>query len=277
MPKTSYTAFCFQCHDLVKRIHSFATESVHPKMLALPNDKSRCDVKRDVAIAITYLRILLWLRSLEKLDRTTDVQAVGAGARSILELFLDLKWFEKYPGPEWGERYSAFPNVDRYSAAQKAVEHKKNNHNSKIDPAPFQAFMDQLDAKQPTSSLVARVWDAKKKDGTPLWPSFHWTGAGNLSERARELGPACIDMYRQLYPVLSWLVHAGPTAFCSGSFADLEKYIGYAYFHTFLHAKDSTILACDLLGIRPHIDGFDASMEQFLEWQGDALATLPSA
>src|SRR4051794_38257333 len=123
MPQTRYTSFCHQCYDLIGRLHEFAVERVIPAMFELRHDMSRPDVKRDIAIVSTYARIIDWLDSLGRLNTTRDAQAIGAGARAVFELYLDIRWFDRFPEPEWGVRWAAFPDVDRYQAAQKAVNH----------------------------------------------------------------------------------------------------------------------------------------------------------
>ena len=134
--------------------------------------------------------------------------------------------------------------------------------------------MDRLNLKEPVELLVKRVWGARP-GGEPQWPGFHWTGQGSLEKRAGLLGVEYQDAYRQIYPILSALVHPGPTAYLAKTFEQFEFHVGYAYFYTFKHAHDATSLAADLLGVASRVEGFKSSMQQLIEWLNDAMATLP--
>jgi len=133
--------------------------------------------------------------------------------------------------------------------------------------------MDRLNSKEPVEALVRRLWGAKP-DGSAKWTKFHWTGQANLEERARLLGVEFHDAYRQIYPILSSLVHPGPTAYLRTSFEQFEFHVGYAYFYTFKHAHDATILAANMLGIASRVEGFESFMQQLIEWLNDAMKTL---
>ena len=274
MPETPYTIFCHHGYDLINRLWKFGTERLLPAMFEPRHDKRRADIKRDIAVISTYSRILDWLGSLERLNKTSDAQAIGAGARSIFELYLDLRWFEKFSESEWAERWAAYPEVDKFQAAQKAVNHAANTPHSGLDATPHQGFMDRLNLKEPVEILVKRVWGARP-DGEPQWPGFHWTGQANLEKRAGLLGVTYQDAYRQIYPILSSLVHPGPTAYLRKTFDQVEFHVGYAYFYTFKHAHDATSLAANLLGIASRVEEFEASMQQLIDWLNDAMATLP--
>ena len=274
MPISPYTPFCNQCYDLVNKLRQYVFVEVHPKILALKEDKSRLNVKRDYSIFSLYLTIIAWLQTFENLNHSYDCQAVGTGARAIFERYLDLKWFEKFTGPEWVERYLTFPNVDRYLACEKVVNHTKQNPASKINTKVHTDFISTMDAREPLEDLVSRVW-GKKPDNTPCWPNFHWTGIKDLSKRAEAIGPDTLDEYRELYPPMSWLVHSGPTAFLGRDFAELESMTGWCYFFAFQQARNSTIVVVNMLGIKDSVADFDKAMNQLWAWRADALATLP--
>jgi hypothetical protein len=274
MPVGKYTPFCHQCYDLVNRVREYAVKEVRPKMMTLKDvpDRNRA---RDVAIISLYVTVQGWLQTMENLNHPFDFQAVGSGARAVFERYLDLKWFEKFPEAEWIERYHKFGEVDRYLSAEKVVEHVALHADSKIDVSVYKAFLASVDAKEPLENLVARVW-GKKSNGSPAWPNHHWTGAGDLAKRAEALGIECLDAYRELYPVMSWLVHSGPTSYLGRSFDTIESQVGWGYFFTFQHARAATITAVKLLGIDSIVENFNPTMQQWWEWRGDAIDTLPA-
>ena len=184
--------------------------------------------------------------------------------RCLFELYVDLKWLETFPTPKWVEKYLAFSNVDRYQAACKVVEHTQKHPDSGIDPKPYQKWIASADAlREPVEQVVARVWGTK--NGKPVWPKHHWTGIQQLSERAKEIGPACLDMYVELYSVLSWCVHSGPTAYHGKSLDEIEVAIGWSYSFAFQYVHSATIITTDLLGIQSAIPHFAAAMDTL--WQ----------
>lgn len=274
MPVTPYTTFCHHSYDLIARLWRFVTERVEGVMMDIRHDTSRVSVERDVAICTTYLRILAWLSSLTRLNTTADAQAIGTAARSVFELYLDLRWFQKFPGEEWGRRWVAFPEVDRFLAAEKAVAHAKNTPTSELDPTHHQAFVDRLSTQKSIGDVVRLTW-GEKPDHSPKWPRFHWTGIPGLDERVRQLGVDCQDTYRQIYPILSSLVHPGPTAFFGRDVSQIEFHVGYAYYQAFIHARMATLLMIELLGIQGKIPGVDSFMNQLDQWLEEAMALLP--
>lgn len=280
MPETEFSEYCGHMYRLVQRLLDFVDGAVIPTIDAQVRTRPVCMRRRDNAIQITFVRIVRWLKTLARLNSSHDVQAVGAGARGVFELYLDLRWFERFPQPEYVERFCAYPDVAMYLADLKVVEHKAKNPTSSVDTARQQAFMTSMDAR-PNGTMEQRVGDlwGRNAEGEPRWPRSHWTGKGNLPQRAKELGLDCEDAYVQLYPTLCALVHPGPAPEVRESLSDfvwLEEQIGFGYLHTFENALAAAILTCDLLGVRQHVEGFDGAMRQFAEWKKEAMKTRPA-
>ncbi len=279
MPETPLTPYCNHMYDLVQRVRDFIDGAVAPAINAQLRLRERSTRKRDNAIQITFVRVVRWLTTFKKLNLTVDLQAVGAGARGVFEHYLDLKWFEQKPEEKYLDRFWAFPEVDRYRAAKKIVDHAATR-TSGIDTAPHQEFIRQMDAQEPMSAKVARIWGTHPKTGQPLWPRDHWTGEGKLPQRTKLLGPDCEDMYVQIYSTLCALVHPGPTPEVGqvmGDFDWLEQQIAFAYFLTFQNARSATFLTCDLLNVRQHVEGIDTAARVLREWEEQACALLPNA
>jgi hypothetical protein len=273
MPVTRVTESCNHSHQLTQDVRSFMQQCVAPAITAHNADSTRPSRKRDKAIECVYTRIATWLLTFEKLNAPRDMQAIGTGARCVFEHYLDLRWFERFPDECYMDRYWAFPDVDRYWAAKRAVDHKLATPASRIDVTHRQQFMDRLDAKNKSETipaLVSRLWGTTK-DGKPRWPKDHWTGMGNLRERAKALGPGYEDTYVQIYPTLCALVHPGATPYL-GDFEWLEVQVGYGYFYTFHHAWEATELTIDLLGIEQHVPQLDAFRFNLMKWLEEAQA-----
>ena len=277
MPETPFTEYCGHMYRLLQRLHDFIMGAVAPGIDSQLAHRPESARKRANAIQVTFVRIFRWLKTLDKLNQTHDVQAVGAAARGVFELYLDLRWFEKFPEPEYLERFCAFPDVTMYMAAKKVVEHKRQNPTSSVNSDPQQSFMDRMDKPEPMSAKVSRLWGVDQK-GKPLWPRDHWAGKGKLPQRTKLLGLDCEDAYVQIYSILCGLIHPGASPEVRQSLSDfewLEKQMGYALFHVYMHARASTILACDLLGAREQIAGFDRGLRQLDAYLDDAARSLP--
>jgi hypothetical protein len=275
MPETSVTAACNHAYQLCQDVRQFIEKALAPAIDELDRkDPSAVRRKRDRAIECVFARIVNWLQSFEKLNQTLDMQAVGTGARCVFEHYLDLRWFEKFPDEFYLDRFWAFPEVDRYRAAKRLVDYKVEHPDSKIDDSVYRRFLARMDsAKEPLVSKVQSLWgdDQAQK---PRWPRDHWSGEGNLRQRAKKLGRDCEDTYIQMYPTLCALVHPGATPMV-GDFEWREKQIGYGYFYTFHHSWLASQLVINLLKIDrliPQLEPFRVSLCQWLE---ESYATYP--
>lgn len=278
MSETPLTTYCNHMYDLVQRVRHIILDDVVPVSEEQLRQRPRESRKRDNAIQITFMRIIRWLMTFEKLNSTHDIQAVGAGARGVFEHYLDLRLFERMPGEKYLDRFWAFPDVDRYRAAKKMVERKRADPDCKLDVTPQEQWMKQKDTPVPLAEKVAKLWGTHPKTGKPLWPGDHWSGEGKLPQRTKLLGADCEDMYVQIYSTLCALVHPGPTPVVGQKMDDfnwIEQQIAYGYFLTFMNARSSMILTCDLLKIREHVKRLDSRLQQLDRWTEEAKRHLP--
>lgn len=271
MPGSRVTESCNHAYQLTQDVRKFMQEAVAPAITKYNSDQSRPSRKRDRAIECVYTRIATWLLSFDKLNNTYDIQAIGTGARCVFEHYLDLRWFAKFSGDEYLDRFWAFPDVDRYRCAKRVVDYKLGNPESKIDVTKRQDFISRLDAQKGSMpALVARLWGTGR-NGTPNWPKDHWTGVGNLRDRAKLLGVQYEDTYMEMYPTLCALVHPGPTPFV-GDFEWLEIQVGYGYYYMFQHAWQATELTINLLGIEQQIPQLLPFRINLLQWLEESAA-----
>jgi hypothetical protein len=273
MPDTRYTEYCNHVYQLTQDVRKVIIEVIAPAIDAHCKDNPAADPKHYRVIQYPFMRILRWLITFERLNSTHDMQAIGTGARCIFEHYLDLRWLQKFPQEMWFVRFREFPDIDRYMAAKRVVDHKTANPTSQIDVTSHQEFMRRMDATEAMSARVLRTWGADGK-GNPRWPRDHWTGEGNLRERAKKIAPECEDVYVQIYPTLCALVHPGPTPE-HGDFAWLEKQVAFGYFYAFVHAKAAIEAICDILSIRGHAVGYESRMGQLDQWAQEAISKLP--
>jgi hypothetical protein len=272
---TRFTPSCNHGYQLCRDVYKFVGDAVAPVIDATRRDGSRPNPARDRAVECIFTRIVMWLGSVEKLDQTRDLQAIGAAARSIFEHYLDLEWLARSADPGDVERFLAFADVDRYWAASKVIRHKSETQNSKVDTSSYESFMRQADAGQESvPARVVRLWGADVS-GAPRWPREHWSGVRNLRERARRLGPEFEDTYVQMYPILCALIHPGPTPL-RGDLTWLEAQVGYGYFYAFHHAWRGTTLTIETLGLVEGIPQLEPFMRNLAEWIEESRQALPA-
>ena len=272
--ETRLTPLCHAAHGLVDRIRQFADEKVLPAMLKLEDDKGRPSRRLDATVYEAYALMVLWVGSIAKLNETKDVQAIGAGARSLFEQLLDLKWLEQNPQPEWSEKFHEFPRVDRYRLAEKVLDYKNNNPDSQISEKKFREIMAMLNRGEPVAAVVARLWGKNPKTGNLNWPR-HWTGEADILGRAKKLGSEFADAYQERYRVLCWLVHSGSSAFHGRDSESIENYVAHGYLWAFEFAHQGTKLACEILGIAGNIPDFDAEMKQLWDGRTETVRIAP--
>lgn len=271
MPETKFTKYANHVYQLVVDVRDFSQRAVHPAIEAMPLDKDR-NPRREIPVSFTFLRILHWLHTCERLNQTSDWQAVGAGARAVFEHYLDLIWLKSYPDDRWIECWWRYQDVNAYQIATRALNRRASGPGSAIDAGVYQAAVDRMNAAEPVELIVSRCWGVC--DGKPKWPGFHWTGIGNLRQRAERLGDEHHDEYVELYPILSNLVHPGPMML-GMPFEQIELRIAHAYLHMFRRARDAVIVTCDLLRFRERISEYDKFMSDLAKWTDDAIAAFP--
>ncbi|MEA2708186.1 MAG: hypothetical protein QOF78_787 [Phycisphaerales bacterium] len=214
-----------------------------------------------------------------------DVQAVGAGARAIYELYLDLRWFKSKPDEVYLHRFREYSDVDRYMTGKKVVDRRGDSNSllTDADIQPIIAGLQALDEKARRKGhasmrdLVLKFWGANGVD-EPKWPS-HWSGEGNLRSRAKAIGPECLDEYYQIYPTLCALVHPGPTPEVGLGLSDplwRESLVSFSYGHAYRLARSATDIFIDLVEVRHHLKGYDAAVRQLDIWEQDAKRTMPA-
>jgi hypothetical protein len=212
------------------------------------------------------------------------VQAIGAAARGIYELYIDLGWLNSYREEKFLNRFREFADVDRYQTAGKIVKRRNYPGSLLTDDCilPVLQHIKLLDEKAvqqgygSMKDLVLSIWGANGK-GEPKWPK-HWSGENDLGERARGISEECADEHCQIYPMLCALVHPGPTAEVGMELGDpewRERLVAFGFGQAFEFARRSTNLFIDLVDIRPHLVGYDAACRQLHEWEQDARRESP--
>jgi hypothetical protein len=233
---------------------------------------------------LVFIRIIRWLHSFENLNGDMHVQAIGAGARSIYELYIDLRWFKSQPDEKYLDRFREYTDVDRYLSARKVIDRKKKPVSQLTDDdiRPMLETMTSLDEKAAKrgfasmGDLVIKFWGSNG-EGKPKWPR-HWSGVDRLDARTETIGAACADQHSFIYPMLCALVHPGPTPEVGMQLGDpawRERLVAFSLGQTYRLARCSTDLFIDLVELRAHLNGYDAACRQLDIWEQDAYREMP--
>jgi hypothetical protein len=95
-----------------------------------------------------------------------------------------------------------FPEIERYRVAEQLINFSNAHPQSlKMDITPQRAFHADLARTQRIANATTPGSGGKQR-----YPD-HWTGK-NVRQRAIEVGEEA--MYVEVYPQMSWFVHAGP-------------------------------------------------------------------
>lgn len=211
----------FDVHQvpLKKQVKAFAESSEHVRFLAadvinplLESAMAMRPTEKEKAVVGCYYRVYAWIFTLAMLRDPIHFQAVAAGARSLFELWMDLKLLLGDTTGESVERYHAFPKIERFRAAQKIVEFSDKNPVLKVECSPQRALVNDHARKQEIESLIVKLW-GRNKHGDPNWPK-HWSGR-DVAARISSGDAEAKRIYSEHYPRLSWYVHSGSAGYAS--------------------------------------------------------------
>lgn len=281
MERMGFREYCGARLGLVQQLCRFVDKNVALGIAESVQGRSPPLKTRDDAIQVTFGRIALWLQTIDRLDRPQDAQAIGAGARCIFELYLDLRWFQQSSDPTLPRRFFTHPELQMYHVAKKVLKHIDDNPASTLPREVYAGWIKWYDKDPPTpADRVREHWG--ERNGKPAWPGDHWSGAGDLRKRAAEIGIDCLDMYVERYWFLSSLTHAGASPVLGRSIADRDwtnQQCAVGYRCAFRDAYASTCLTCDLLGAREHVQDFEPRMRELKRTSDDIdrLAPTPKA
>jgi hypothetical protein len=221
LPLASQVEAFFQGTDSIRQFVVSVMEPVLFGQLGLDD--------RQTAIVGTYYRIVAWLKALGELNSLSHYQAVASGARSLFELLLDLKLIQSDSNGEWVKKFHAFPEIEKYRAAEKLVSYCDRTSGTKLDCTNQRKFIDGADKEAAIESLIRQHWGTTR-DGEPRWP-HNWSGL-SAAQRAKKLGPEYDELYIEFYPFLSWHIHSGSTGYAGLKPETLEA--GFGLMHSMI-------------------------------------------
>ena len=219
LPIQELEQFDMASAPLTEQVKAFAESSEHVRFLAydvinplLKGALATGSSDKEKAVAGCYYRAYAWMATLAILREPIHFQAVAVGARSLFEIWADMKLLVEDSTGESVERYHAFPKVERFRAAKKIVEFSDANPALKVECAHQRALVVDLSRQQEIEALAVKFW-GKDKKGHPIYPP-HWSGR----DLATRIPPGDLEakrIYSEHYPRLSWYVHSGSAGYAA--------------------------------------------------------------
>ncbi len=207
---------------LAEQVKAFAESSEHVRFLAydvinplLEGALATGASDKETAITGCYYRAYAWMGTLSILREPIHFQAVAVGARSLFEIWVDMKLLMEDSTGKSVEQFHAFPKAERFRAAKKIVEFSDKNPTLEVECAYQRTLVSNSSKEQEVEALVVRLW-GRNKEGEPNYPR-HWSGR-DLTARIPPGDAETKRIYSEHYPRLSWYVHSG-----SAGYAGLDE------------------------------------------------------
>ena len=131
-----------------------------------------------------------------------------AAARSLFELFLDIKMLADDNTGVLVDTFNAFPEIEKYRVAAKIVNFCDTKAEKvKIDVTHQRAFINKPGKHQAVEQTIIKHWGMSEKNkGKPSRPQ-HWSGL-SVADRAKYLGVEYEEIYQEVYSIQSWNIHS---------------------------------------------------------------------
>jgi hypothetical protein len=240
-------------HDGLKEAVDFINKVVIPPLKGQISLTSK-----EEAILGTFYRIHGLASSLIRLNHLLDFNAVAIIARTIYELLLDIKFLSSPQISQLDlDRFTSFPQIDRYKKARRLVELQKTNTrlaaHTLLNSAKRKSFVMKRGMKLKIENQVCRLWGHNKRS-KPNWPD-HWSGT-SIRERAKAFGPLYEQEYLEIYSLLSAYVHSGSSAYSGFTGGNLEIIYGAALEYSRKMYIESLLICAKIFHLWQAVESF---------------------
>lgn len=209
---------------------------------------------KEKAIVGTYYRMYAWVRSMVAMNSRIHFQGAAAAARSLFELFLDIKTLSTDKTGEFVKRFHAFPEIEKFRVAKNLISFCDEHPNdTKLDDSRQRTFVNKPGKQQTIDQTIVKYWGVTRK-GKPNIPE-HWTGK-NIRERARDLGLEYEELYVKTYPYLSWYIHSGSTGYAGLDEKGIEGCFGLSHSIAQQIFLDATLICAQEMKISIAVEWF---------------------
>jgi hypothetical protein len=161
---------------------------------------------RETAIAMTFYRLLGAVHTLSDLREVYHFQAISGQTRLIFELCVDIHLIAKNKIANDIEKFHAFTNAARFSAALKTVEFYQDYPHLE-DPGDAEErrkLVETPGTRDEIEAVCRKLW--RKHKAPEHWSGLRW------SEQLELLDPEIREWYAQWSSLHAWLIHGGGAA-----------------------------------------------------------------
>lgn len=224
---------------------------------------------QEEAVVGVMMRMIAWMQSMSKLNNPGDVQAACAGARSLLELHMDMEILKR--DPQMAEKWKAYFFARRYEAAKQLVKLSERHSALKTDAVvnTAKSFVDEPSNKAAVDAASRQHWGGSIPK--------HWSGWVSFIGVAEHLGSQYERLYRVAYYKLSDHLHPGP----GGPLYVDEREIAGIYDYAHLWAQDffgrSVMDGASILGLMQDGSEDKRAIEEAMYWAAEQIMAWKGA
>ena len=199
------------CFSGAKVVFAFMDNRIEPKIKEIIKHRARERLAEH-----TFLRALHWMRTVAKLDNPGDIQAIASGARSMLEIAIDLVYLKHDPTETTAVKIFEWERSNKLKQCESLVRFYTEEKKITV-PKQFHSQVEYI-SKYKTEIEAIRL---------QYWPNAKDPAKGNVPERWTQLslpddaravdkldGLKLQEFYQANYRRLCWHVHgSGATGF----------------------------------------------------------------
>jgi hypothetical protein len=220
MDKDEAETFAEGLYAGVQIVNSYMREKLPLIEAVLPKEETG---HRDQCMKGLFLRACAWIRSLERLNHTSHLQAMVSASRGLLEIITDMILLHHDKTNESGWRMVCWAESEKLKMAEILVKYYRGLQLEVPDNyKPLEEFYDNQ--KQTIEQMRITLWPDKDKPTKPRHPS-RWTGPYDLlkdieradalygNEIKNDLGMGLVEFYKTEYIKMNWQIHSGVAGF----------------------------------------------------------------
>lgn len=208
-PKERLRLFACSRFESVRAIRVFREEYLKPLEDAMIAPKDR-----ENALLALFRRQIAVLHSVALIGGPVHFQSLASAGRMIFELGVDIALVGNDPTDESAERLVAFSQVERLRVSQKVARfYETHSPPRTLDLAMHKEMAGDVVLQKRAADFVAQYWVLPKGLTAEKYRPTHWSRYQDLRLRAQALDIGSDSKwegrYVEVYPTLSWHIHAG--------------------------------------------------------------------
>ncbi|HEX8566276.1 MAG TPA: DUF5677 domain-containing protein [Pyrinomonadaceae bacterium] len=200
---------------------------------------------RDECLIGLWLRSYSWLKTIPKLNQSSDFQAIATACRSLFEIYVDMLFLFRDQTNETADKLFWWYKSEKLKAAELKLKYQYDNQ-LEID----NYCSDFIDTEKDEIVLNRqRIWNTIKHPGNKRWTSFDLSQDVKRADKVfsvetkRVLMSNLEEFYEIKYRMMNWDIHSG----ISGIHNRETQKFSFGNFFYFLDCSSFGILCTMLL------------------------------